>query len=72
MEVLTSAYEMSHGRRPRGAGTWVFVTEDQWRRDDYLDRPLFTYSGLYTAAKKAAVAHFSAAGARPRRLVVAP
>jgi hypothetical protein len=50
--VHTSEFEISHGRKPRGNGCWVFYFFQ--RRADY--RGLFVFYGSFSEAKKAAVA----------------
>lgn len=58
-EVKTTAYEFSHGDRPRGIGAWAFA----YRRDADLSE-IFWINGGYGEAKKAAKAKAKAAGER--------
>lgn len=46
MEILTNEYEFSHGKKPRGFGSWLF-------KIGYL---IFEHRGNYGDAKKAAIA----------------
>lgn len=48
----TSAYELSHGKKPRGTGHWLFCVVNP-NRNDYLDY-IVAASGMltYSEAKK--------------------
>ena len=59
--VETVEFERAHGRMPRGFGSWAFCPFEHYRSSDYLDH-VFWFTGTYGAAKRAAVAHFSALG----------
>jgi hypothetical protein len=48
-EILTSRFELSHRRMPRGYGSWLFET----RAGDVCVQ----HTGLYAEAKRAAVAY---------------
>ncbi|MAH51782.1 hypothetical protein CMI37_38555 [Candidatus Pacearchaeota archaeon] len=48
-------YEWVHGAKPRGFGLWLFSSEDDWHRLPFT----FEHTGLYSEAKKAAVAEFN-------------
>ena len=45
VQVNTTEYEFSHGKKPRGFGQWVF----------FFGNVMFTYNGTYGDAKKAAM-----------------
>jgi len=53
IKVLTDAYQRTHGRSPRGRGLWAFAPV----RDDGYQGAMFTISGTYTEASKAARDH---------------
>lgn len=57
----TREYEMNHGAKPRGRGSWAFVDQRFARANDYLDHVFWAPAGLTLGeAKKAAEAHFGA------------
>lgn len=55
--VETIAYECSHGKKPRGTGTWAF-SPDRNPKDFSSDSVYFT-TGSYGEAKKAAQCRFA-------------
>lgn len=59
VEVNTRDFEFSHGRKPRGSGSWAFF----FKRDDDVSNA-FWAQGSYTEAKKAAIAEAKRRGAR--------
>jgi hypothetical protein len=65
----TVAFERSHGKAPRGRGSWMFCPVDRWSSNDYLEA-VFTAPPHSTLreAKAAAAAHFPAGS----ELVVCP
>ena len=48
IEVLTGEFRASHGRSPSGRGFWWFAS--------YRGDKTFSHNGLYSGAKKAAIA----------------
>jgi hypothetical protein len=48
----TSPFERSHGRSPRGRGSWAFCSNWVLNREDYLDHTVFSPSMTYGEAKK--------------------
>lgn len=56
--VETRPYVTSHGREPRGYGSWAFCPASHYSRGDYLD---FTrwFKGTYGEAKKQARESFA-------------
>jgi hypothetical protein len=58
--VSVMDYERSHGKPPRGEGSWAFCMVHP-NRADYLDHVLWE-SGSYGAAKKAARVKAAALG----------
>lgn len=65
--VDTSTFERSHGKKPRGYGSWAFYNKPD--HGDEFDK-LFFANGTYTEAKKAALAFAAESGWR--RLWVLP
>lgn len=55
-EVSTSRYEFSHGRSPRGQGSWGFFLGSSSLED------LFWANGTYSEARRAAVAEANRRG----------
>ena len=53
-EIETIRHERSHGQAPRGRGGWLFEGQN--------GKIVFSFSGLYGDAKRAAIAHGTAAG----------
>lgn len=49
IQVSTSEYEFSHGKKPRGYGQWAFFFDN--------DKEPFWATGKYGDAKKMAVAY---------------
>ena len=47
VQVSTTEYQFSHGKRPRGEGSWAFF---------FTDAHVFWFTGKYADAKRAAVA----------------
>ena len=60
--VNTTDFEFSHGRKPRGRGSWAFFFERDRRNHDVQDA--FWHHGSFTEAKKAAVEEARRRGAR--------
>jgi len=58
VEFIADEFESSHGRMPKGRGSWAFSTE----RDTPVDSPRFWFSPSMTLgeAKRAAAEHFRA------------
>lgn len=54
--IETSAYEASHGRKPRGIGYWAFAKKRSAAGED-----IFWVQNTYAEAKRAARAHFDGA-----------
>lgn len=54
MQVWIFEYEASHAKQPRGRGTWAFAIG--WGRKRWLG-DLFWFTGSYSDARKAAIAH---------------
>lgn len=48
-EVFTERFENSHGRLPRGDGSWAFQFSNG------AEHPIFWFNGLFRDARKAAV-----------------
>lgn len=74
-EFNTIPYIMSHGKAPRGKGTWGFVPVGRWNRNDpnWIEHVWFAPFGSFTDAKRAAREHFSKVStATVNHLVVAP
>jgi len=74
VEVRTDAYWRSHGRGPRGRGSWLFRMEDAAGQmipiDDPICREFFRHLGTYRESRKAAKAEARRLGAR--RIIVLP
>lgn len=62
IEVVTSDYLLSHGRQPRGRGTWAF-SFDGPNVDSIDPRILWTPAASYAEAKKLARAEAAKRGA---------
>lgn len=54
----TFEYEMNHGAKPRGKGSWAFIDAVHARKMNYLDFVYWSPFGTYSEAKKMAAAHF--------------
>lgn len=51
-EFVTTEYQFSHGKKPRGSGHWAFVPADYvWPKEIPHDAIAWAY-GTYTDAKK--------------------
>jgi hemolysin-activating ACP:hemolysin acyltransferase len=61
IEFSTHEYEMNHGARPRGYGSWAFVALEFSRANNYLDHVKW-FTGTYGAAKREAARAFAVAG----------
>lgn len=59
VEFNTDEYERSHGKSPRGFGSWAFVDYVYARSADYLARVFWVNGANYAGAKRVARAHFS-------------
>lgn len=64
----TTTFQFSHGKAPRGTGSWGFAPSRN-RGDFHLDQVVF-FQGTYAQCKAQARAHFAAAGVR--HVVVCP
>lgn len=51
-------YRTSHGRTPRGFGSWAFCPEARYRQPDYLGHTAW-FKGTYGDAKRQARQHFA-------------
>lgn len=56
-EVSTDPYEESHGKPPRGRGSWAFCPAWAEHRGDYIDFTRF-FNGTYAEARKEAQRSF--------------
>ena len=52
LEVDTFPFELSHGRSPRGRGSWAFCPFHKRNSGDYLEFTLFSPSMTYGEAKR--------------------
>lgn len=52
MTFETFPYEHSHGRSPRGRGSWAFCPFHLRNASDYIDHTIFSPSMTFTEAKK--------------------
>ena len=59
--VETSEYEFSHGKRPRGRGTWAFTFDT--RRYDRIEEVWWTPFVTWSDARRLAVAEARRRGA---------
>ena len=59
----TTPFELSHGRSPRGRGSWAFCPFHLRNANDYIDHTLFSPSMTYAEAKRWMKAHPQAAAA---------
>lgn len=50
---IDTDYVMSHGKNPRGFGSWAFCTVDP-NRHDYLDHVIWVHQSTFAKAKKTA------------------
>ncbi len=60
VEYSTSRYEQAHHRKPRGYRLWYFY---------FADGRTFSYTGTYSRAKLAAVAHVRTSRRRARTFI---
>lgn len=58
VHVSTASYQASHGREPRGTGSWAFFFDGS---SDVADA--YWADGSYSAARRAAVAEAARRGA---------
>jgi len=58
VRIVTSSYEASHGKSPRGFGGWMFEMTDE--NNEILQHQVFA---LYSTAAKSACEHASNVGA---------
>jgi hypothetical protein len=58
--IETDRYEFSHGKAPRGQGSWAF--HPNFNVDATSPEILWVHQATWGQAKKAAIAHFSAKG----------
>jgi hypothetical protein len=66
--VDTSTFERSHGKKPRGFGSWAFYNKPDHGGE--FDKLFWSHVTNYSEAKKAALAHAAKVGWN--RLVVLP
>jgi hypothetical protein len=59
IDVITTEFELSHGKKPRGQGGWAFGFTRRARMEDLF----WVYNQPYTAAVKAAKAKAREPGA---------
>jgi hypothetical protein len=60
MDILDSTYYRSHGRKPRGRGSWAFCPWSKQNALDYLQHTIFSPGGMtFTEAKRWARRHAS-------------
>jgi hypothetical protein len=52
IEFVTDLFEISHGKKPKGRGSWAFCPWEHARANDYLDHTVFSPSMTYGDAKK--------------------
>lgn len=64
IDINTSEYEYAHGKKPRGQGSWAFCPRQNYMEPYYLDHCVW-FTGLYSEARKQAVAHFSKQAGNP-------
>lgn len=63
VDVSTRDYRLTHGREPRGTGSWAFCPASKYNGNDYLAHTLWTPAHLtYAKARKLAREHFAALG----------
>jgi hypothetical protein len=60
-KIETEKYFGAYLKQPKGFGRWAFCPSKQWNTPDYLEH-CFWFTGTYSEAKKAAIAHFTAKG----------
>jgi hypothetical protein len=58
IQFCTHQFEAAHGKRPSGRGSWAFFFNGATRVED-----AFWYNGLYSDARKAALAEAKKRGA---------
>lgn len=59
IEFDTFTYELSHGKSPRGRGSWAFCPFHLRNAEDYMTRTLWSPSMTFTEAKKWAKAQIA-------------
>jgi hypothetical protein len=60
-EFITTEFEFSHGKKPRGLGYWYFKPADNaWPGDSMPTGGFFWHFGTYAEAKKAVSAAWPA------------
>lgn len=57
MELITKVYEASHGKPPRGLGSWAFCPLERHQDRDYLDHLVWSPVMNWGDAKKWAKTH---------------
>lgn len=62
VDFRTHGFEMAHGKRPSGRGSWAFVDYDRRNSSDYLDHVKWFNDVTYGEAKRAAAKAFAAEG----------
>lgn len=63
VDVSTRDYVLTHGKEPRGTGSWAFCPASKYQGNDYLDHTFWTPGRLtYAKARKLAREHFAALG----------
>jgi hypothetical protein len=56
--INTRPYTTSHGKNPRGYGSWAFCPDKRAKDDDYLSHTEW-FKGTYGEAAKQAREHFA-------------
>jgi hypothetical protein len=63
VEFNDTAFQFSHGRSPKGRGSWIFCPYSRRNDNDYLDHCVATMgSTTFAEARKLAANYFAAAG----------
>lgn len=69
LTFTTHAYERSHGRPPRGRGSWAFCPREDFDGPDYLTHTMWASPGqTLTQAKRQATAYYLTTAAGRARL----
>jgi hypothetical protein len=64
-EFITTQYEFSHGKKPRGTGTWAFVPADSiWPDRNTMPQDAIAWAwGSYSDAKREVAAKWPSVSA---------